>query len=91
MLPGAFSSFFSAFVLLSSVSSLSFLTNGFALLVLTSIHFFIFSFFIFHFPTSSGLKALVTSMTAEGIESCRKACGGHGYSHFRSSYFPSIA
>jgi len=31
--------------------------------------------------TSSGLKGLVTVIASEGIESCRKACGGHGYSH----------
>jgi acyl-CoA oxidase len=27
----------------------------------------------------SGLKSLTTRMAAEGIESCRLACGGHGY------------
>jgi len=37
--------------------------------------------------TSSGLKSLVTTLTSEGIESCRKACGGHGYSHFSYSFF----
>lgn len=29
--------------------------------------------------TSSGLKSLTTTITAEGIETCRRACGGHGY------------
>uniref|UniRef100_A0A914R4W1 Acyl-coenzyme A oxidase n=1 Tax=Panagrolaimus davidi TaxID=227884 RepID=A0A914R4W1_9BILA len=29
---------------------------------------------------SSGLKAVVTHQTAQGIEQCRMACGGHGYS-----------
>eukprot|EP00944_MAST-04C_sp_MAST-4C-sp1_P003797 g3797.t1 len=28
---------------------------------------------------SSGLKALCSRITADGIEACRKACGGHGY------------
>ncbi|CAM9486736.1 unnamed protein product, partial [Chrysoparadoxa australica] len=32
--------------------------------------------------TSSGLKALITQSVADGIESCRKMCGGHGYSAF---------
>lgn len=32
--------------------------------------------------TSSGLKALTTTITSEGIETCRKCCGGHGYSRF---------
>lgn len=31
--------------------------------------------------TSAGLKALTTQTAADGIEACRKACGGHGYSH----------
>uniref|UniRef100_A0A1I7TUV3 Acyl-coenzyme A oxidase n=1 Tax=Caenorhabditis tropicalis TaxID=1561998 RepID=A0A1I7TUV3_9PELO len=30
---------------------------------------------------SSGLKALVTFEVQQGIEQCRLACGGHGYSH----------
>ncbi len=29
---------------------------------------------------SSGLKALSTWITADGIERCRSTCGGHGYS-----------
>nr|AWK67839.1 ACOX [Dunaliella tertiolecta] len=29
---------------------------------------------------SSGCKALCTWITADGIESCRRTCGGHGYS-----------
>ena len=28
---------------------------------------------------SSGLKALCSKLTCDGIEACRKACGGHGY------------
>ncbi|KAH9330201.1 hypothetical protein KI387_002309, partial [Taxus chinensis] len=28
---------------------------------------------------TSGLKAITTSVTADAIEKCRKACGGHGY------------
>ena len=28
---------------------------------------------------SSGLKALCSKITCDNIESCRKACGGHGY------------
>lgn len=32
--------------------------------------------------SSSGLKSLLTSLAAEGIESCRLSCGGHGYSLF---------
>lgn len=27
-------------------------------------------------------KALYTEIVYEGMEICRKACGGHGYSHF---------
>jgi len=32
--------------------------------------------------TSSGLKALMTSITSDGIEVCRKSCGGHGFSNY---------
>eukprot|EP01018_Ginkgo_biloba_P002589 Gb_10686 [translate_table: standard] len=28
---------------------------------------------------TAGLKSLTTSVTADGIEDCRKLCGGHGY------------
>ncbi|KAJ6851121.1 peroxisomal acyl-coenzyme A oxidase 1-like [Iris pallida] len=28
---------------------------------------------------TAGLKSLTTSITADGIEECRKLCGGHGY------------
>jgi len=31
--------------------------------------------------TSSGLKALCTYLTSQGIEDCRKCCGGNGYLH----------
>ena len=37
---------------------------------------------------SSGLKALCTWMTSEGIEKCRLLCGGHGYS--RLSGLPDL-
>uniref|UniRef100_A0A0K0D374 Acyl-coenzyme A oxidase n=1 Tax=Angiostrongylus cantonensis TaxID=6313 RepID=A0A0K0D374_ANGCA len=37
---------------------------------------------------SSGLKAVITWETAQGIEQCRLACGGHGYS--LASAFPDI-
>lgn len=30
--------------------------------------------------SSSGLKSLCSIMASEGIETCRRACGGHGYS-----------
>ena len=33
--------------------------------------------------TSCGLKALSSTIAAEGLEVCRRACGGHGYSSFR--------
>lgn len=32
--------------------------------------------------TSCGLKSLASSIAAEGLEICRRACGGHGYSSF---------
>ncbi|MCJ1272696.1 fatty-acyl coenzyme A oxidase [Puttea exsequens] len=32
--------------------------------------------------TSCGLKALATTLAADGLETCRRACGGHGYSSF---------
>jgi acyl-CoA oxidase len=32
--------------------------------------------------TSCGLKALASTTAAEGLEICRRACGGHGYSSF---------
>jgi acyl-CoA oxidase len=32
--------------------------------------------------TSCGLKALGSTTAAEGLEVCRRACGGHGYSAF---------
>jgi acyl-CoA oxidase len=32
--------------------------------------------------TSCGLKALSSTTAAEGLEVCRRACGGHGYSNF---------
>ena len=32
--------------------------------------------------TSCGLKALATKLAVEGLEICRRACGGHGYSSF---------
>ena len=32
--------------------------------------------------TSCGLKSLASSIAAEGLEVCRRACGGHGYSSF---------
>lgn len=38
--------------------------------------------------TSSGLKAFCTWITSDGIEECRKACGGHGYS--LSSGLPTL-
>jgi len=31
---------------------------------------------------SAGLKAITTETTSQGIEICRKSCGGHGYSLF---------
>eukprot|EP01130_Rhizamoeba_saxonica_P014844 TRINITY_DN6526_c0_g1_i1.p1 TRINITY_DN6526_c0_g1~~TRINITY_DN6526_c0_g1_i1.p1 ORF type:complete len:604 (-),score=113.21 TRINITY_DN6526_c0_g1_i1:15-1826(-) len=38
--------------------------------------------------SSAGLKSLLSKISIEGIESCRLACGGHGYSEF--SGLPSI-
>lgn len=32
--------------------------------------------------TSCGLKSLASTTAAEGLEVCRRACGGHGYSSF---------
>ncbi|CAG8796334.1 4278_t:CDS:2, partial [Racocetra fulgida] len=32
--------------------------------------------------STSGLKSLVSAMTVDSIEDCRRACGGHGYSNF---------
>lgn len=32
--------------------------------------------------TASGLKSLFTEFVSKGIEDCRRACGGHGYSLF---------
>lgn len=37
---------------------------------------------------SSGLKAVCTWQTADGIEACRRCCGGHGYS--RLSGLPDL-
>jgi acyl-CoA oxidase len=30
-------------------------------------------------PTTPALKSYCTTFTADGIEDCRKACGGHGF------------
>lgn len=46
--------------------------------------------------SSSGLKSLTTTMAAEAIEDCRRACGGHGYSlfsglgQFYQDYLPNV-
>lgn len=32
--------------------------------------------------TSCGLKSLASSTAVDGLEVCRRACGGHGYSNF---------
>lgn len=46
--------------------------------------------------TSCGLKALASTIAAEGLEACRRACGGHGYSSFSgigswyADYLPTI-
>ncbi|KAI9664587.1 MAG: fatty-acyl coenzyme A oxidase [Bathelium mastoideum] len=45
--------------------------------------------------TSCGLKSLASTTAAEGLEVCRRACGGHGYSSFSgigpwySDYLPT--
>ncbi|KAF2262270.1 acyl-coenzyme A oxidase 1 [Lojkania enalia] len=45
--------------------------------------------------TSCGLKSLSSTIAAEGLEVCRRACGGHGYSSFSgigpwySDYLPT--
>merc|ERR1719191_1234548 len=38
--------------------------------------------------TSSSLKSLCTTIASDGIEECRRACGGHGFS--MSSGLPQI-
>ena len=44
--------------------------------------------------TSAGLKAYITTIVSEGMESCRKMCGGHGFlvnagfADLYSSYLP---
>ncbi|XP_062520346.1 peroxisomal acyl-coenzyme A oxidase 1-like isoform X2 [Corticium candelabrum] len=38
--------------------------------------------------TSAGLKAFCTTITSDGIETCRKCCGGHGYS--KASGLPTL-
>lgn len=46
--------------------------------------------------TSCGLKALATTLTADGLETCRRACGGQGYSSFSgigswyADYLPAV-
>jgi acyl-CoA oxidase len=46
--------------------------------------------------TSCGLKALASSTAGEGLEVCRRACGGHGYSSYSgigpwySDYLPTL-
>jgi acyl-CoA oxidase len=46
--------------------------------------------------TSCGLKALASTIAADGLETCRRACGGHGYSNFSgigtwySDYLPTV-
>lgn len=36
--------------------------------------------------TSCGLKALGSTIAAEGLEVCRRACGGHGYRYVTSGF-----
>ena len=36
--------------------------------------------------TSCGLKALGSTIAAEGLEVCRRACGGHGYRYVNSLF-----
>lgn len=38
--------------------------------------------------SSSGLKSFTTMMTADGMEDCRRACGGHGF--LQSSGLPEL-
>lgn len=46
--------------------------------------------------TSCALKALASTTAAEGLEVCRRACGGHGYSSFSgigswyADYLPTV-
>lgn len=46
--------------------------------------------------TSCGLKALSSTIAGEGLEVCRRACGGHGYSSFSgigswyADYLPTL-
>ncbi|KAJ5953556.1 hypothetical protein N7454_000452 [Penicillium verhagenii] len=46
--------------------------------------------------TSCGLKALASTTAGEGLEVCRRACGGHGYSSYSgigpyySDYLPTL-
>ncbi|KAI9226582.1 MAG: acyl-CoA dehydrogenase/oxidase [Piptocephalis tieghemiana] len=45
---------------------------------------------------SSGLKSLTSTLALDGIEVCRRACGGHGYSafsglpHFYADVLPNV-
>ena len=47
--------------------------------------------------TSCGLKALASTTAGEGLEVCRRACGGHGYSSFSgigswyADYLPTLS
>ena len=46
--------------------------------------------------TSCGLKALASTSAGEGLEACRRACGGHGYSSYSgigswyADYLPTL-